>query len=90
MEVSCFEKFEIRSKLSSWRRFEKFPIMYHLQRPNYVLAGKSPKYTLKTSTLGIQNTRKYRLPTWGRPMEVSCFGIFEIQSELSSRQRFEN
>jgi hypothetical protein len=28
MEVSCFEKFEIRSKLSSWRRFENFPILY--------------------------------------------------------------
>jgi hypothetical protein len=27
MEVSCFEKFEIRSKLSSWRRFENFPIL---------------------------------------------------------------
>ena len=60
--------------------------MHHLQ----VLAGKSPKYTLKASTLNIQNTRKYWLPTWGRPMEVSCFGIFEIQSESSSRQRFEN
>ena len=117
MEVSCFEKFEIGSILSSWRRFENFPIlritpskglirflpvdcllwpykpvhlgiqkclkmlsayygktykgqmvwqiwnrietkqlakvwkisdaMHHVQQPNWVLAGKLPKYTLK-------------------------------------------
>jgi hypothetical protein len=27
MDVSCFEIFEIRSKLSSWQRFENFPIL---------------------------------------------------------------
>ena len=27
MEVSCFKKFEIGSILSSWRRFENFPIL---------------------------------------------------------------